>query len=70
MTKSEVENAAQLAAVDLAVMHLRAARDLLRRVGAKRTLTKVRKALKSADGARRHVSLAPYREARQRGSVQ
>ncbi|WP_164898776.1 hypothetical protein [Mesorhizobium sp. M7A.F.Ca.MR.362.00.0.0] len=38
-----------------AIEHLRAARKLLKQVGAKRAVQKVRQALKSAEGAERHV---------------
>lgn len=44
-----------VAAVDSAVAHLKAARDLLQGVGAEKAAARVRLALSSADGARRHV---------------
>lgn len=47
-----------------ALDHLRYARDLLKALGATRALDKVRRALKSAEGADRHLRLAPQREAR------
>lgn len=41
--------------IDEAIKMLRAARDLLREVDAPKAVVKVRLALKSAEGARRHV---------------
>ena len=41
--------------VATAIFHLKVARDLFKEVGAKQTVKRVRKALDSADGARRHV---------------
>ncbi|RWM32588.1 MAG: hypothetical protein EOR84_30565 [Mesorhizobium sp.] len=38
-----------------AIEHLREARKLLKGIGAKRAVDKVRRALKSAEGAERHV---------------
>lgn len=38
-----------------AILYLRAASDCLVRVGAKKSAAKVRRALKSAEGAQRHV---------------
>lgn len=64
------EDDAPLGNVDkivLAMEHLRAARTLLREAGAKRTLERCRRTLTSADGARRHAHLEPYRTARQKG---
>jgi hypothetical protein len=53
-----------------ALFHLRTARDLLRRVGAKKSLDRVRHALKSAEGAERHAYRCdPAREA-ERTAVQ
>jgi len=54
-----------LADVQDAIFHLRRARDLLKRAGAKRTVARVRLAITSAGGAERHARLAPFREARQ-----
>lgn len=51
--------------VDAAMEHLRKARDLLKDAGAKKALERVRSALKSADGARRHAGLESIRRARQ-----
>ena len=45
-----------LARVRQAVALLRAARYLLKEVGAKKSVDRIRKALKSAEGAERHVS--------------
>jgi hypothetical protein len=39
-----------------AIGHLKSARDLLTQLGAKKTLIKVRSALKGAEGAERHVN--------------
>lgn len=47
-----------------AIAHLRDARDCLKLAGAPRTLARVRAALRSADGALRHASNAPFRTAR------
>ena len=47
--------------VALAISHLKAARTALREADCPRTLAKVRAAIKSADGARRH---ADHRTAR------
>lgn len=55
----------QAEAVRQAITHLRAARDLLKAAGARRTLARVRLAITSAGGAERHAKLAPYREIRQ-----
>jgi hypothetical protein len=41
--------------VRLAIHHLQVARDLLRQAGATAALSRVRAALKSAEGAQRHV---------------
>jgi hypothetical protein len=41
--------------VRMAIHHLRIARDLLRKVGAKKSVDRVRHALKSAEGAERHA---------------
>ncbi|ESY35715.1 hypothetical protein NKK48_30235 [Mesorhizobium sp. C386A] len=38
-----------------AVQHLREARNLLKQIGAKKAVQKVRQAMKSAEGAERHV---------------
>ena len=45
-----------------ALFHLRTARDLLREVGAKKSLDRVRHALKSAEGAERHAQRCEPRE--------
>jgi hypothetical protein len=53
--------------VEGAIIQLRQARDLLHKAGATKALEKVRRALKSAEGARRHTSrleLGPEGEAR------
>jgi len=49
--------------VGLAIHHLRKARDYLKEVGATRTVERVRRAITSAGGAKRHVSHC-QREAR------
>ena len=41
--------------VRIAISYLKRARKLLKQVGAIKTLSRVRKALKSAEGAERHV---------------
>jgi hypothetical protein len=51
--------------IGVAMGHLRVARDLLKDAGAVKTVERVRAALKSADGARRHARLEPYRTLRQ-----
>ncbi len=43
--------------VDEAIAHLRKARDLFKKLGSPQTLRRVRAALSSADGARRHVTV-------------
>lgn len=43
-----------------AIEHLREARKLLKGIGAKRAVQKVRRALKSAEGAERHVQRRRY----------
>lgn len=52
-----------VASVDSAVAHLKAARDLLSAVGADKAAARVRAALSSADGARRHVDRRAFRAA-------
>lgn len=49
-----------------AMVHLRAARDLLSAAGAVKTTARVRAALSSAYGAQRHAQMEPYRTQRQR----
>lgn len=51
----------EMEAVDKALDHLRAARELFKQVKCPKTTDKVRSAISSAQGARRHVSLRPYR---------
>lgn len=53
-----------------AVEHLKAARELLKAAGARRTLERVRLALTSAGGAERHAKHEPYRIERKRLKVQ
>lgn len=48
--------------VDAAISALRIARYHLKSVGARRSVAKVRSALKSAEGARRHVSRIRFEE--------
>jgi hypothetical protein len=55
----------RLIMVQDAIHHLKLARHFLAQADAPCALGKVRAALKSAEGAERHASLAPYREARQ-----
>ncbi len=50
--------------VDQALALLRAARDLLDEAGAKKSTVRVRSAIASALGARRHARNEPYRQAR------
>jgi len=54
-------------AVDAAVLHLRAARDLLRCANAPKSLQRVRLALSSAEGAVRNASCRVSKAARQEG---
>lgn len=54
-----------LLCVDKALLLLKEARDLLVEAEAPRATDAVRRALKSAEGARRHAVLRPYREERQ-----
>lgn len=51
----------RVAQIDLAIGYLRVARKLLRGARAPRAADYVARALKSAEGARRHARLAPYR---------
>lgn len=53
--------------VSAAIEHLRAARELLKQAGAPRAADKVRAALSSTKGARRHARNADARTARQNG---
>ncbi len=50
--------------MDIAIARLRTARDLLKKVGAPKATAKVRLAIASAEGARRHLLNRPYRETR------
>jgi hypothetical protein len=59
-----------LQGVECAIAHLRIARAYLKGAGAKQTKKRVDAALKSADGARRHARLEPYRRERQSRSRQ
>ncbi|QNE07802.1 hypothetical protein [Croceicoccus marinus] len=43
-------------AADAVIVALRTARDLARKAGSPRTLDRIRQALKSAEGAKRHVA--------------
>jgi len=52
------------AKIEEAMARLRQARDLLREASAPRAAAAVARALKSADGARRHAHLKPYRALR------
>ena len=61
LLREQIERSAQ---IDRAIAHLRLARDELAKANAPRTLARVRAALTSADGARRHAHLAPIREKR------
>ena len=53
------------ALVDDAIRHLAIARELLKRAGAVKSLERVRLAISSAKGARRHAHLEPFRLERQ-----
>lgn len=55
--------------IGMALAHLRAARELLKEAEAKRSVEKVRKAINSTEGARRHARLAPWRKTRQASQV-
>ena len=46
--------------VDEAIAHMRQARELLKTVGARKTLQRIRLALTSAGGARRHALRVQY----------
>ena len=48
--------------IDEAVRTLREAQRLLRKAGAVKTLAKVRSAIKSAEGAKRHALRAAFRQ--------
>lgn len=50
-------------AIAAALIHLAAARDLLKVSNSPRSLAKVRAAITSTQGAQRHAALAPYRDA-------
>ncbi len=50
--------------MEVAIKRLRAARDLLKKIGAKRATEKVRRAITSAEGARRHLLNRSSRERR------
>jgi hypothetical protein len=58
--------ATRLRLVQRAIALLKTSRRFLKQADAPAALGKVRAALKSAEGAERHASLAPYREERQR----
>ncbi len=62
MTKLKPETARQR--VELAIYHLRQARELLKEADAPKATTKVRLAITSTVGALRHAENAPYRAAR------
>ncbi len=51
-----------VASIELAIGHLRIARDRLREAGAPRAITRVRLALTSAEGALRHAKTRQFRE--------
>jgi len=51
------------------ICKLREARDLFKQAGATKTLARVRSAISSAQGARRHAENAPFREARRAAHV-
>ena len=51
--------------VAAALVHLRAARELLKSAGARKSAARVRLAIASAGGAERHAALEPFRQARQ-----
>jgi hypothetical protein len=48
--------------VELALQHLRSARDLLATTDSPRALDRVRGAIKSCEGAKRHASNREFRE--------
>lgn len=52
------------ARVRWAIEHLRQARELLKAAGATKATERVRRAITSAEGARRHALAEPYREER------
>jgi len=54
-------------AIDQAIEHLRSARELLTRAEAPRTLARVRLAISSAKGARRHAGHDDIRAERRKG---
>ena len=63
MTAIKPAKVEDIASIDLAIGHLRKARELLREAGAsKRCIDRVRKALTSAGGAARHVRHRAHRE--------
>ncbi len=53
--RSSPDPQADLAKIRLATIHLKQARDLLVQAGAERAATKARSAIKSAEGAVRHI---------------
>lgn len=55
--------------IEQAIDKLRDARDLLKAAGARKATAAVRRAISSANGARRHAELAPYRAQRQAGAT-
>lgn len=50
------------AQIDLAIGHLKAARDALAKADCPRALNKVRSAVSSAQGAKRHAGRRPMRD--------
>lgn len=48
--------------IAVVIKHLRKARDILKVLGAPKTLAKVRRAIRSAEGAERHIGRFPPRE--------
>ncbi len=55
MSKLREFKTGDLVTVEIVIMNLRDIRDRLKRVGAHQTVRKIRSALKSAEGARRHI---------------
>lgn len=56
-------------AIAAALIHLTAARDLLKQAKAPRATAKVRAAITSTQGAQRHAALAPFRTERQQAGA-
>jgi Xaa-Pro aminopeptidase len=61
---------ADIVEINRALIHLRAARDMLTRAGARNAADAARRAMKSAEGARRHVEGVSRRQLESLRAVQ